>query len=362
MLAAGIGAAEADCGHGDFSAWREGLRQEAAASGISAATLQIAAPDLRFDPGVVKRDRAQGVFSQDFLKFSDRMISKNRLSVGASRIAGNAGLFSRIEEQFGVPAAVLVAFWGLETDFGANIGDLPTLTSLSTLAFDCRRPDMFRTELLSALKLLDRGDLELVEMRGPWAGELGQTQFLPSKYIEFGVDFDGDGRIDMIRSTADALASSANYISHLGWRRGEPWLQEVTVPADFPWEEADVLRKHPRSFFVDKGVTARDRDLAPDDIPVSLVLPMGRSGPAFLAYPNFDLYLEWNRSLVYSTTAAYYATLLAGAPKLKRGDARCCRWRTSRPCRRGLRRWAIRSERSTASSAAPPGRRSARCS
>jgi hypothetical protein len=157
-------------------------------------------------------------------------------------------------------------------------------------------------------------------MTGPFAGELGQVQFLPMHYRDYGVDFDGDGRRDLIRSSADALASAANYMQKLGWRRGEPWLQEVRVPERLPWEEAGVDIQHPRSQWARWGVTlASGAALPADNLPASLILPMGRNGPAFLAYPNFKVYLEWNQSLVYATTAAYLATRLAGAPRVSPG-------------------------------------------
>ncbi len=217
---------------------------------------------------------------------------------------------------------MLTAFWGLETDFGANIGDGPTLVSLATLAYDCRRPDQFRTQLLDALKIIDRGDLTPGQMRGPWAGELGQLQFLPSHYLDYGVDFDGDGHINLLTSSADALASAANMLKSFGWQRGQPWLQEVHVPAALPWDQADLTIKLPRKQWAAWGVTyASGRKLPADNLKASLLLPMGRKGPAFLAYANFDVYLQWNSSLVYSTTAAYFATRLAGAPRVSRGSA-----------------------------------------
>jgi lytic murein transglycosylase len=274
---------------------------------------------VRFDPGIVSRDRAQSVFAQSFLEFSGRMVSGNRLSRGASLIKQNAALFSRIDQQYGVPAAVIVAFWGLETDFGAVMGKLPTMTSLATLAYDCRRSAMFRGELLDALKLIDRGDLSPGEMIGPWAGELGQFQFQPSYYKKHAVDEDGDGRRDMIGSKADALASAGNFLKDLGWQRGEPWLQEVRVPAQMPWEEADLTIQHPVSQWAAWGVKPANGPL-PSGLEASLLLPMGRNGPAFLAYPNFRVYLKWNQSLVYATTAAYFATRLSGAPAVSRGN------------------------------------------
>jgi lytic murein transglycosylase len=214
---------------------------------------------------------------------------------------------------------VIVAFWGLESDFGGNMGKEQTLRSLTSLAYDCRRSDLFRQQLMAALRIIERGDLSPSEMIGSWAGELGQTQFLPAHYYDFGVDYDGDGRRNLLRSVPDVLASTANYIAHLGWRRGEPWLQEVRVPARLAWDQADLEIRHPRSQWASWGVTLADgRPLPPGNLPASLLLPMGRFGPAFLAYSNFQVYLKWNQSLVYSTSAAYFANRLAGASVMQR--------------------------------------------
>ena len=207
-----------------------------------------------------------------------------------------------------MPGPVITAFWALESDFGAGMGDLPVLRSLATLAYDCRRPDMFRGELMDALRIIDRGDLTPGEMIGSWAGELGQTQFLPSHYVKYAVDFDGDGRRNLLRSVPDVIASTANFIVSLGWQRGQPWLQEVKVPAQLPWDQADLTIQHPRSKWASWGVTSADgRSLAADTLPASLVLPMGRFGPAFLAYDNFQIYIKWNQSLNYCITAAHLA-------------------------------------------------------
>jgi lytic murein transglycosylase len=304
-----------------FAAWLDGVRKEAAAQGASRSAIAEALNGVTFDPAIVKKDRAQGVFTQDFLQFSDRMVNGSRISGGGANIGKYKNTFVGIEKQYGVPAPVLTAFWALETDFGAFIGDGPTLTSLATLAYDCRRPDLFRTQLLAAIQIISRGDLSAAEMRGPWAGELGQLQFIPERYLHFGVDFDHDGRVDLLRSASDALASGANYIQSLGWKRGQPWLQEVRVPDNLPWEQADLTIKLPLSKWAAWGVTAANGKPLGNGPDASLLLPMGRNGPAFLAYPNFDVYLEWNNSLVYSTTAAYLATRLAGAGKVNRGTA-----------------------------------------
>jgi lytic murein transglycosylase len=318
LLAAAAPAAAQQCG-GGFERWLAAFKQEAAAKGISQSTLANAAPLMEFDQQVVNRDRGQKVFTQTFLEFSKRMVEGYRIGQGAQRIKQNAGLFQRIEQQFGVPAPVLVAFWALETDFGGFMGKIPTLRSVTTLAYDCRRSELFRKQLLAALQIIQRGDQTPDSMIGPFAGELGQLQFLPEHYMEYGVDFDGDGRRDLIRSSADALASAANYMAKLGWKRGQPWLQEVRVPANLPWEQADVEIEHPRSQWVQWGVRAAHGQLPADGLPASLILPMGRNGPAFLGYPNFKIYTQWNQSLIYATTAAYLATRLAGAPRVDAG-------------------------------------------
>jgi lytic murein transglycosylase len=282
-----------------------------------------AGPYLVYDQGIVNRDRGQRVFGQVFTEFAGRMAANYRMQSGQQRIKTYAVAFSRAEKEYGVPPAVIAAFWGLESDFGADIGHLATLRSLVSLAYDCRRSQMFVDETIAALKIIDRGDLTPGEMLGSWAGELGQTQFLPSRYFDFAVDYDGDGRRDLLRSPADVIGSTANYIANgLKWRRGEPWLQEVRVPANLPWDQADLTVQLPRSKWAAFGVTFADgKPLPNDELPASLLLPMGRTGPAFLAYANFAAYTEWNNSLIYSTTAGYLATRIAGAAPMRRPAA-----------------------------------------
>jgi lytic murein transglycosylase len=305
-----------------FGGWLQGFKKSAVAQGISPGVVSEALDGLTYDPATIAKDRSQGVFAQSFLQFSGRMVSGNRLSVGSSLLKKNASTFAAIQQKYGVPGPVLVGFWGLETDFGKVMGNMQTLRSLATLAFDCRRPDEFSEQLLDALRVIERGDLTPGEMRGPWAGEVGQFQFVPSVYYKYAVDFDGDGRRNLISNTPDALASAANYLDGLGWKPNQPWIEEVRVPTNLPWDQADVTIKKPRSFWAQHGVTyTNGKPIPADNLPVGLHLPMGRNGPAFLTYPNFDVYLEWNKSLVYSTTAAYYASRLAGAPALSQGNA-----------------------------------------
>ena len=322
LLSAAAGPSQAaNCQTQSFERWLDGVRQEAAAQGVSPSAL-AALNGLAFDPSVVRRDHGQGVFQQSFLQFSDRMAAGYRIQGGVAMIKRHADLFARIEKQYGVPAPVITAFWALESDFGSNNGKYPILRAVATLAYDCRRPQFFRTQLIDALRIIQRGDLHASEMIGDWAGELGPLQFTPSDYYKYAVDFDGDGRRDLIHSVPDLLASGANFLSGLGWKRGEPWLQEVRAGTNVPWEQADLSIKHPRSQWARWGVTYADgRPLPADDLPASLLLPMGRLGPAFLAYDNFQAYLGWNASLVYSTTAAYLATRIAGAAPLHRGAA-----------------------------------------
>lgn len=303
----------------NFESWLKGVAKEAAAAGISQQAIQSGLGAARFDQGIVNKDRSQGVFAQTFLQFSDRMVESYRVKQAPGQIRKHGKTFNRIEQQYGVPAEIIVAFWGLETDFGAVIGDGSTMTALATLAYDCRRPELFREQLIAALKIIDRGDLTPAQMRGPWAGEMGQLQFLPSHYFDYGVDFDGNGRVDLLTSSPDALASAANFLRSLGWQGGQPWLQEVKVPQNFPWEMADLRIRFPRSEWVAAGVTGVGSKLANDGLEAALILPMGRNGPAFLAYPNFYTLLEWNSSLVYATSAAYFATRIDGAPRVSRG-------------------------------------------
>jgi lytic murein transglycosylase len=314
----------ASCHNGlSFDRFLADLKQQAVAAGVSQRAVAEASPYLVYDQGIVNRDRGQRVFGQVFTEFAGRMAAPFRMQQGQAHIKTYAAAFARAEKEYGVPPAVIAAFWGLESDFGANMGNLPTLRSLVSLAYDCRRSERFANETIAALKIIDRGDLEPDEMVGSWAGELGQTQFLPTHYFTYAVDYDGDGRRNLLRSPEDVIGSTANYIANgLKWRRGEPWLQEVRVPPNLPWDQADLTIQLPRSKWTQLGVTYPDGKALPsDDLPASVLLPMGRTGPAFLAYANFAAYTEWNNSLIYSTTAGYLATRIAGAAPMRRPAA-----------------------------------------
>ncbi len=304
-----------------FERWLDDFRQEAGAQGISQGTIRSALRGMTFDPGVISRDRRQSFFAQSFLDFSRKLATLNRVQSGQNQIAKHRATFDAVEKQYGVPPSVIAGFWALESDFGVGMGNLPVLRSLASLAYDCRRSDMFRFELMEALRIIDRGDLTPDEMIGSWAGELGQTQFLPSHYYKHAVDYDGDGRRNLMKSAPDIIASSAAFLVSLGWVGGQPWIEEVRVPGKLDWAQADLAIQHPRSYWANAGVTyANGRPLDSDNMPASLLLLMGRKGPAFLAYPNFQAYLKWNQSLNYATTAAYLATRIDGAPGMSRGS------------------------------------------
>jgi lytic murein transglycosylase len=238
-------ASAAQCG-GDFQTWLGAFSREAAAKGVSPRGLAVL-HGLTSNPQVISLDRRQGVFKQSFEQFSGPRIAQ-RINKARSLMQQYASTLRRIEGQFGVPGGVVIAIWGLETDFGVSMGHQQSIRALATLAHDCRRPEMFQGELLAALKIIDRGDLTPSEFRGAWAGEIGQTQFLPSKYLRFAVDYDGDGRRDLVRSRADVLASTANNLKGYGWQRGQPW--------DEGTHNFEVLRQWNRALVYAKTIAA----------------------------------------------------------------------------------------------------------
>lgn len=303
-----------------FQSWLARFKQDAAASGIRPRTVNAVLDGMGIDQKVLARDRRQGFFAQSFWSFQSKLATQNRVVSGQKKIRQHKAVFDRAQRQFGVPASVITGFWALESDFGAGMGKFPIMPALVTLAYDCRRQVMFQEELKAALQIIDRGDMRPGEMIGSWAGEIGQTQFLPTRYLDHAIDYDGDGRINLFRDDVDVIGSTANYMHHLGWRPNEPWLEEVVITRDLPWEKADLAIKLPRSQWRKWGLEYRNGQRVPDDaMPASLLLPMGRNGPAFLAYPNFDIYTEWNNSLTYATTAAYLATRIDGAPLMSKG-------------------------------------------
>lgn len=301
------------CG-GDFATWMKGVESQASARGVGQKGIS-ALEHADLSQKVLNMDRGQAVFSQTFTEFANRMINNYRLVHGRENLKKYADTFARAKQQFGVSGPVIAAFWALETDFGAVQGNFSTLDALTTLSFDCRRPDLFRPQLIALLELIDRRVVP-ANVEGAWAGEIGQMQTLPTDYLENGVDGDGDGRVDLKDSAPDAIMTAAKKLNVLGWKAGQPWLDEVRVPDDLPWKETGRVNRLPRSKWAALGVTRADGSPLPaDGLPAGLILPMGHNGPAFLAYDNYDVYLGWNKSLVYTLTAANLASRLDGAEK-----------------------------------------------
>ena len=311
-LASAPGLAFAQCG-GNFQDFIRGLKDEAVAAGYPIATVNGFFDGVAQDPKVLRADRAQGVFQKPFIEFSRHLISQDRLNRGQRKAQEFDNIFGRIEATYGIDRSVLLAFWAFETDYGAFQGDFNTRNALVTLAHDCRRPDLFRPQIFSELELYRQGDFEPNGTTGAWAGEIGMVQMLPGDILAHGVDADGDGHVTLKTSAADALMSGARMLSHLGWRPNEPWLQEVTLPAGMDVSRSGPAYDAPISEWAAMGVAPRRGGFAMKDTKASLLLPQGHKGPAFLAYPNFDVYFEWNQSFTYVLTAAYFATRLAGA-------------------------------------------------
>lgn len=318
LLALTATTATAQCG-GSFSGFVGGLKSEAIAKGHAPATVDRFFAGVRQDNAVLKADRAQGVFQLDFTTFARRLISQNRINAGVANARKYDSVFARIEQQYGISRGVLLAFWAFETDYGAFQGDFNTLNALTTLAHDCRRPEIFRPQVFAALELYEHGDFDPARTTGAWAGEIGMVQMLPEDIIENGVDGDGDGHVLLKTSAPDALMSGAKMLSSLGWRPGEPWIQEIAVPAEMDWSKTGLRTTLTPQQWQQMGVRPRSGQWDAD-LPASVIIPQGRKGPAFLAYPNFNVYFEWNQSFTYVLTAAYFATRLTGAPVFDAGN------------------------------------------
>ena len=310
-------AAQTPCG-GDFSAWVEAVKAEATAKGIPAGTAEAFFAGLSPDPAVLKADRSQGVFRKSFLDFSQSLISGDRLVRGRALADQWDSIFDRAEAEYGVQRGILLAFWAFETDYGAVQGDFQTRRALVTLAHDCRRPDLFRPQVLAALEMHRLGEFDL-DTTGAWAGEIGMVQMLPGDILERGVDGDGDGLVTLKTSVPDALLSGAKMLQHHGWQAGQPWLQEVIMPDSFDWSLTGLETELPAEQWAAMGVQVRQGTVT-NGLPASILLPQGRKGPAFLVYPNFRTLFDWNKSFVYVTTAAYFATRLSGAEPYLAGN------------------------------------------
>lgn len=309
--------ANAACG-GSFSGFVNGLKTEAVARGHDKAAVDRFFASVRQSQSVLRADRSQGVFQKPFLDFARNLISDARLKKGQQLGRQYDAMFDLIDRRYGVNRGVLLAFWAFETAYGSYQGDFNTANALVTLAHDCRRPDLFRPQVFAAIELYENGDFDPATTTGAWAGEIGMLQKLPRDILESGQDGDGDGHVRLKTSAPDALLSGAAMLSKFGWRPGEPWLQEVTVPANLDWSQSGIDTTKPVSEWAAMGVRARSGNL-PSNLPASLILPQGHKGPAFLTYPNFNVYFDWNQSFTYVVTAAYFATRIEGAPRFNAG-------------------------------------------
>jgi membrane-bound lytic murein transglycosylase B len=305
-----------------FPDWLETARQEALSRGISQATVTEVFAGLTPNPRVVELDNKQPEFSQTFWRYLDGAISEPRISKGRALMQQNAGLLRRLEAQYGVPGRYLVAFWGMESDFGHNMGDFSVVRSLATLAYDGRRSALFRGEMFDALTILDRREIDNAHMVGSWAGAMGQTQFMPSAFLKYAVDQDGDGRRNIWTSVPDALASVANYMKTVGWEAGRGWGREVRLPPRFDAALASLDTDatetvKPAAEWSALGVRRADGGALPaTDGPAALILPAGITGPAFLVSGNYRMILKYNHSTFYAVAVAYLADRLGGAPPL----------------------------------------------
>ncbi|MCK8485185.1 lytic murein transglycosylase [Aliiroseovarius sp. S2029] len=312
-------AAIVECG-GTFRDFTAAMKAEAINRGYAQDTVDTFFASARHDPATIKADRTQGIFQRPFIDFSRRLISQDRMARGKAMMQKHAAIYDQMEQTYGVSRGVLTAFWAFETDYGAVQGDFNTLNSLMTLSHDCRRPELFQPQVFAALELFERGSFNPKTSKGAWAGEIGMVQMLPGDIIEAGVDADGNGSVDLRTSPADALLSGANMLRKLGWRAGEPWLQEVAVPQDLDWSQTGLDKTLSVAEWDALGVAPRHGSFGAPGLQASILLPQGRKGPAFIAYPNFNVYFEWNKSFVYVTTAAYFATRLEGAPVYNAGN------------------------------------------
>jgi peptidoglycan lytic transglycosylase B len=302
-----------------FYQCRDRLASVAVARGISEAVATSVLAGVEPLERVINADRNQPEFVQSFDQYLGIRVTADRVAAGRALYDQYRSLLDGLTARYGVPGQYLVAFWGLESNFGSVLGNIPVFDSLTTLACDQRRSDYFTDELIQAMTIVERGDAEPAEMTGSWAGAMGQTQFMPSVYIAHAVDGDGDGRANLWRSAPDALASAARYLSSMGWDAGFRWGREVSLPAGFDYSLAG--RDQPQSLAAWRGLgveTVTGEPVPAADIDAALLVPAGADGPAFLVYDNFDVIMRWNRSEFFALSIGHLADRIAGAGGLSR--------------------------------------------
>lgn len=298
-----------------FDAWLQDFKAEAAKAGVTSGTLDTAFKGVAPIPRVLELDQRQPEFMLTLWRYLEIYVPDQRVERGKALLKKHEKLLAEIEKKYGVPARFLVAFWGVETDFGSNFGSFHMLSAVSTLAYDARRADFFRQQLLAAVKLVGMGDVP-ADVKSSWAGAMGNMQFIPTTFYGYAVDFDGDGRRDLWNNLGDAFASAANYLSRVGWNKDYTWGREVRLPKDFEWSLAGLQERKSIEAWQKLGVRKVDGGNLPGaDIEASLLLPAGAAGPAFLVYSNFRTIMRWNTSQLYALAVGHLADRLIGLPK-----------------------------------------------
>ena len=283
----------------DFAAFLSSIRRDAIAQGIRANTVDLALGQTEFLPHVIELDRTQPEHTMTFASFLEKVVTPQKTADGRAALAENWPLLMRVHQRFDVQPRFIVALWAVESNFGKVMGNYKVVSSLATLAFDGRRRDVFRPELIAALRIIDQGNIRPDAMLGSWAGAMGQCQFMPTTFLNFAVDFDGDGRRDIWGDRADVLGSIANYLNQLGWRGGESWGRSVVVPTNFDVRLARLDMRQTTAEWSRLGVRTADPAPLPA-LQASLVLPDGADGPALLVYDNFRAIMKWNKSTFFA--------------------------------------------------------------
>lgn len=294
--------------YANFEQWRNEFRRYAAAQGISESTLATALDSVRYRERVIELDRYQPEFVRPIWEYLDTAASDTRVNAGREKLDAHRQTALEMQQRYGVPSEIIVAIWGIESNYGSNFGDFSTLEALATLAYDGRRRDFARGELLAALRIIDQGDIAAEQMKGSWAGAMGHTQFIPSSFEAYAVDGDNNGRRDIWGSIPDVMASTANYLARAGWQEGEPWGVELALPASFDYSQTE---RRSSAEWASQGVRALQGEL-PNFESAAIVIPAGAEGPAFLVGANFRAILRYNNATSYALAVATLADKIAG--------------------------------------------------
>jgi peptidoglycan lytic transglycosylase B len=312
LLASPLGGGTQAAAESGFYGFLAGVRRDAFARGIRPATIDIAFRYIQYLPHVIELDHRQPEHKMSFAEYFAKVVTRQRLDDARRHLVDNWGLLEQVRRYFNVQPRFIVALWGVESDFGRTMGSYPVPSALATLAYDGRRGSLFRAELLSALRILDQGNIGVDRMVGSWAGAMGQCQFMPSTFLRYAVDYDGDGRRDIWSDRADVLASIANFLSRLGWRDGESWGEEVLLPSGFDTRLTGLEKRRPLREWRRLGVETLDlRPLSARPGEASLILPGGGNGPALLVYDNFRTILKWNNSTYFAAAVGFLTDSMA---------------------------------------------------